>query len=136
MAARTTTRKTRSKQAGTTGTKTATAKPAARKRATPRASTVKLDGQLRIGQAAALKTRLGKALEKKNRIRIDASGVEKIDTSALQVLTAFFIKARERSVDVTWHKPAEPLLAAAALLGLSSPLELDGLEPPRRRTPS
>jgi anti-anti-sigma regulatory factor len=107
--------------------KTSTPAGPATKRRTarqPRKAVVTLPQNARIGQAAALKSKLQKALEKGTPVEVDASKVEKIDTSVMQLLTAFCMRAEAESVEIKWRKPAETVHQAAALLGLERFLKL------------
>lgn len=90
----------------------------------PRKAVVTLPQNARIGQAEALKSKLQKALEKGTPVEVDASKVEKIDTSVMQLLTAFCIKADAGSVEIKWRNPAETVRQAATLLGLERFLKL------------
>jgi ABC-type transporter Mla MlaB component len=78
---------------------------------------------VRIATVLELKTLLEKFLSRKQ-ITIDAAKIEKIDTSALQLLTAFILEAGKRSIKVKWQSPSEALLISANLLGLDQHLQL------------
>lgn len=84
---------------------------------------VVLDEQVRISDAAELKSLLEKYLHRK-RLTIDASKVKKIDTSAMQLLTAFALEADNRSIKINWQSPSPRFLETARLLGLTAPLNL------------
>lgn len=72
-----------------------------------------------ISLARALYDRLGKILDqKKTPVVLDASGVEKIDTAAIQVLAAFYKAASERGISVEWHDPSVAMRDSAGLLGM------------------
>lgn len=86
--------------------------------------TLHLTGQLGIREVNDLKAKLTTLLEVGRRITLDASKLEKIDTSALQLLTAFYRSAIAKSIEVKWKNPSNRLLRAAELLGLSEPLGL------------
>lgn len=98
---------------------TVTKKTPARKR-----GTLMLDRQLRIDSVIALKEALGRHLVNTSTLTIDASRVEKTDTSALQLLTAFSLAAARNDTKIRWLNPSEPLLRAAALLGLDEILHI------------
>ncbi len=55
-------------------------------------------------------------------IVLDMSGVEKIDTACLQLLTAFVLKARASEVTLSWYEPSEHFLAAVNCLNLNAAL--------------
>lgn len=84
-----------------------------------------LQEQVRISQSKELKKQLEKLLTAKKKIQIDASNVQKIDTSGIQLLTAFAIKAHKETIEIDWQSPSEPFVAAARLLNLNEYLGLD-----------
>lgn len=55
-------------------------------------------------------------------IVLDMSGVEKIDSACLQLLTAFVLKARASEVTLSWYEPSEHFLAAVNCLNLNAAL--------------
>lgn len=55
-------------------------------------------------------------------IVLDMSGVEKIDTACLQLLTAFVFKARVNKIALSWHEPSNHFLAAVRCLNLNAAL--------------
>lgn len=67
-----------------------------------------------------LKSALGKGGE----VILDATHIERIDASGLQLCTAFFQAATARKVQAKWQSPSTALITAAGLLGLSQPLGL------------
>ena len=85
-------------------------------------STLVLDEQVRISQSLGLKETLAKLLDTNNSIQIDASKIQKIDTSGLQLLTAFSLEARNKSIALEWNSPSESFLKAANLLDLTKHL--------------
>ena len=101
--------------------KTAVKAPTKRKATAPR--NIILDVHVRIATVIELKALLEKFLPRKQ-ITIDAAKTEKIDTSALQLLTAFMLEAKKRSIKVKWQSPSAALQNAAKLLGLSQHLQL------------
>ncbi|HEC20228.1 MAG TPA: STAS domain-containing protein [Gammaproteobacteria bacterium] len=64
------------------------------------------------------------ALEVKQKIVLQASELERVDTAALQVLVSLFQGARLQRQAVQWQSPSEALYQSAALLGLSDLLDL------------
>ena len=82
------------------------------------------DDVLDISGVAELRAQLLAALELGESFCVDASAVERIDTAALQVFTAFFQDAASRQMSVQWQSPSAALCRAAGLLGLSSLLNL------------
>lgn len=79
-----------------------------------------------ISQSAALKTELLALLDKQQTIQIDASRVERIDGTALQLLCALFVQAENNNVSLQWVEPSEALLQAAKYSGLTNLLNLPG----------
>ena len=66
-----------------------------------------------------LKTKLGNPA---CTIVFDMSGVEKIDTACLQLLTAFVLKARANEIALSWHEPSAHFLEAVNCLNLNAAL--------------
>jgi hemoglobin-like flavoprotein/ABC-type transporter Mla MlaB component len=79
-----------------------------------------------ISQSAALKAELLALLDKQQTIQIDASRVERIDGTALQLLCALFVEAENNNVSLQWVEPSQALLQAAKYSGLTSLLNLPG----------
>jgi phospholipid transport system transporter-binding protein len=69
---------------------------------------------------------LMQALATKQTVVLNASHLERVDTAALQVLSAFVQDAKSQQQDVQWKEPSESLRQAAELLGLSVLLNLEG----------
>ena len=103
--------------------KKTTTKKTRAKRA-PLTKKLALSEQVRISHSSELKDQLTKLLSAKKKIEIDASKVEKIDTSGLQLLTAFSIQANAQAIELEWRSPSEPFIAAAKLLDLTQYLGL------------
>lgn len=101
--------------------KAAVKKTTAARRAAP--GKLVLDTHVRISSAHALKRLLDDLLKLKQ-VTIDASKTEKIDTSGLQLLTAFAIEAEKRFIKIKWHNPATCVINAAKVLGLTDYLKL------------
>lgn len=77
-----------------------------------------------ITTAAELRTQLIATLESKQPMVLDASRVERIDTAALQALSAFVQDANSQQQTVQWKDPSEVLSRSAELLGLAGLLNL------------
>jgi hemoglobin-like flavoprotein/anti-anti-sigma regulatory factor len=77
-----------------------------------------------ISQSAALKTEMLSLLENQQTIQIDASRVERIDGTALQLLCALFVQAENNGVSLQWLEPSDAFLQAAKYSGLTSVLNL------------
>ncbi len=101
--------------------KTAAKKKVIRKPAAPKK--IVLDTNLRISCAKELKIML-KGFVRRKRVCIDASKPERVDTSTMQLLSAFLIEAEKRSIEVQWESPSPCVLNAAKLLGLTETMKL------------
>lgn len=55
---------------------------------------------------------------------IEASAVERMDTSVLQLLCALIKDADDNGLEIEWKDPSEKLKHAVKLLGLNGPLKL------------
>jgi anti-anti-sigma regulatory factor len=82
------------------------------------------EASLDIANAASLKTTLLNALSARQSVVVDGAAVEKADTAALQLLSAFFKDASAQGVAVRWTSPSPALCTAAGLLGLKETLAL------------
>ena len=91
---------------------------------TPAATTLALAAECLICGASTLKESLAPLVDQALPITLDITGLQRIDTAGLQVLTAF---ARERAAHgraIEWRGTAPALTSAAQLLGLTSALGL------------
>lgn len=79
---------------------------------------------LGIADVVTLKESLLGCLEKGKPVTLDVSGLDSVDTAALQLLLAFRIEAQKRGIDVHWKKPSETLLDNARIIGLERHLGL------------
>ena len=87
--------------------------------------TIVFDNPLDIACAGQLRQRLVAALQAKAPVFLDAANVDRVDTAALQVLTAFFKDADAAHVTVQWQQTSEALRKATRLLGLGPSLRLE-----------
>lgn len=87
-------------------------------------SLLELQATQDISQSAALKTEMLSLLDTRQTIQIDASRVERIDGSALQLLCALFVQAENNGVSLQWVEPSDALLQAAKYSGLTGLLNL------------
>jgi anti-anti-sigma regulatory factor len=83
-----------------------------------------LDADLRIAAAPALRDTLLKALAVGDAVELDGTAVAQVDTSALQLLAAFFRDARAAGLPVAWTGASDSLQRGVAVLGLNSLIEL------------
>ncbi len=86
---------------------------------------LKLPFSMQLATVESLYDNLGALLATPGPVHLDASAVEQIDTSSLQVLVAFAAAVRSADRALTWQS-SRALSSAADLLGLSTLL---GLEP-------
>ncbi|HXI36415.1 MAG TPA: STAS domain-containing protein [Burkholderiales bacterium] len=94
-------------------------------KAAAKARALKLEGDLRIGGAAAVLELLRAAARKPEKlVALDASQVEKVDAAGLQALLVGRQLLAQAGKSVSWTTPSTQLTAAAALLGLAERLEL------------
>jgi|GEM_PF-972868 len=77
-----------------------------------------------ISHSAALKAEMLSLLDSQQTIQIDASRVERIDGSALQLLCAMFLQAENNGVRLQWIEPSDALLQAAKYSGVTALLNL------------
>jgi phospholipid transport system transporter-binding protein len=89
------------------------------------ANTILFDRSMDIASAGELQQKLITVLQANTPVELDATNVERVDTAALQVLTAFFKDAEAAGVAVQWKQTSETLDQAAHLLGLGQALHLD-----------
>lgn len=79
---------------------------------------------LDVAQARALYQELGRELDRAaGGFAFDATRVERIDGSTLQILAAFCRAARDAGLPVRWSGASSVLCSAAALLDLHDMLE-------------
>ena len=74
---------------------------------------------LDIAGVAEFHARCLEALGTRKNLRLNASQLDRVDTAALQVLSAFIQDANTQEQTVEWENPSESLCQSAALLGLS-----------------
>ena len=80
---------------------------------------------LDITTVTELHSLLVQVLAAKQPVVLEGAEVTRVDTAALQVLSAFFQDARAQGISVCWQAPSETLRHSAALLDLTTLLELD-----------
>ena len=84
-----------------------------------------LASDLSMTRAEELKQVLLGALENNVSILVDGSAVERVGTSALQLLVGFVREARARAVTVQWKMRSDVLREAASLSGVTTELGWD-----------
>lgn len=80
---------------------------------------------LDISFAAKLHAQLRDEVENNSTVKFLTSGLIRIDTSCLQVLTSFMIYAKENEINVQWETPNDVIIEASRLTGLIDVLELN-----------
>ena len=85
---------------------------------------VDLEDIFDITVAERFRAKLLVTLSHAKSIELNAEKIERADTSALQVLCAFFKDAKVKGIKVSWVNPTHTLIESAKLLGLDSVLEL------------
>ncbi len=81
-----------------------------------------LSGSCTLKEASAVKEQLKDGLEATGNFELDARGVDRIDTSVLQLLAAFVRDMREAGRAVAWAGANEEFNRSARLLGLEATL--------------
>lgn len=87
-------------------------------------STVTLPSELGIEQAAAWRTRLLQHVDDAGTVTLDAKDLTQIHTAALQLFCMFCHDRRTAGRDTRWNQPSDALRSAAALLGVTTLLQL------------
>lgn len=88
------------------------------------AAVVALPASCTLRDTIAMKAMLLPQLDATSAVTLDAAGVERIDTAALQVLAAFVRARRQRDAAVEWRGLNRTVANAAGLLGLAAQLGL------------
>lgn len=83
-----------------------------------------LDSVQDISKVRMLKNDIMALINDSDAIDIDASEVEKIDGSTMQLLTALFIYAQKNNMVINWIKPTRKIIEGAEVLGIKQLLEL------------
>nr|WP_305908320.1 STAS domain-containing protein [Methylomarinum sp. Ch1-1]MDP4521142.1 STAS domain-containing protein [Methylomarinum sp. Ch1-1] len=84
-----------------------------------------LDSTLTIAHVAALHQDMIARLDSREKIEIDASRVNSIDTAVMQLLIVLKISALKAGKEVVIDFPSENFIEAAELLGLAEMLDVD-----------
>lgn len=85
----------------------------------------KLQSVQDISKSQTLKNDLVMLINDHDEIALDGSHVERIDGSALQLLSALFIYAKQNNLVINWHSPSEALRESARTIGVDKILELN-----------
>lgn len=82
-----------------------------------------LSSTLTINESSALKQQMLKLMTTPAPYEIDATAVERIDASAVQILVAFSLDCLEQGASFKWSGRSEVLDQTLELLGVSSLVE-------------
>ncbi|MCK9192991.1 MAG: STAS domain-containing protein [Nevskia sp.] len=99
-----------------------------RKRAKAPAA-LKLPAELGIEQASALHAALAERIESPQTVVLDGADVQRVHTAVLQLFCLFCRDRRSAGRKVQWQQPSAALLNAAALLGVTTLLQIAQEEP-------
>ena len=86
--------------------------------------TLTLPAECTVSDAIALKESLLPFVDEPQPVTLDITRLQRIDTSGLQLITAFVRERTSQNRPVAWQGAAPALTTAARLLGLTSLLEL------------
>ena len=78
-----------------------------------------------IGKSQALRNDMLALINDNDEINIEASTVERIDGSALQLLCALFQYSKDHNLNIHWIEPSDVVVESATTLGLKTILELN-----------
>jgi ABC-type transporter Mla MlaB component len=87
-------------------------------------NTLKLPAELGIEAAPALQRALLEQLDREGPVVLDARDIARVHSAALQLFCMFCRDRRAAGRDTHWHEPSEVLRSAAALLGVTTLLQL------------
>jgi hypothetical protein len=106
-------------------TKRKTGKAIRRSRITsPDSEVFALSSHCTIAESAALKSTLLQILQEPMPVTLDVACVQRIDTAAMQLITAFVCEREAHGLRVEWRGVAPTFTSAARLLGVTSLLRL------------
>lgn len=85
---------------------------------------INLDGVVNIAKVETLHHEMEDILKSATPTVINAEGVSRVDTAALQLFASFFTSMQSAGAEVSWGSVSEELKAAAVLAGLDGALGL------------
>lgn len=99
---------------------------------------IELPAELGIEGAAELYRQLLEQVDAPTPVVLDAHDVARVHTAALQLFCMFCRDRRQAGRETRWQQPSEALRSAAALLGVTTLLQLarDPAPPPHPPTPN
>jgi phospholipid transport system transporter-binding protein len=87
-------------------------------------TTLTLSAECLVSDTISLKERLAGLLDEPLVVTLDINTLQRIDTAAMQLITAFVRARADRGLAVEWQGAAPAFANAAQLLGLTSLLRL------------
>lgn len=87
-------------------------------------SVLAMPEELSIANVTEWQQKLGTYLNAADSVVLDGEKLTRIDTAALQLLTAFCLKAQTLQKAVEWINPSDSLVKTASQLGLEKILSL------------
>jgi ABC-type transporter Mla MlaB component len=90
----------------------------------PSGTAMSLPADLGIESASVLHQQLMEHVDDEAPVTLDAQDVARIHTAALQLFCMFCQDRRSAGRDTRWNHPSEALRSAAALLGVTTLLQL------------
>lgn len=88
--------------------------------------TLVLPQRVDITHAAELRERMLELLGSTGSIRVDAGGVDRVDTAGIQLLTALALEARRGDGSLLWVSVSDAVREAARVLEATEVLALEG----------
>jgi len=92
-------------------------------------SPLKLPAELGIEQVSDLKQQLGERFASAKTVVIDAADVQRIHTAVVQLFCLFCRDRRNAGREVQWQQPSAAMRNAAAVLGVTTLLQIAQEEP-------
>lgn len=88
-------------------------------------SILQMPEELSIANVTEWQQALGDFAKDADNVTLDAENLSRVDTAALQLLTAFFVMLKSQQKEVSWRNPSDTLVRTAKQLGLETTLLLN-----------
>lgn len=88
------------------------------------AAPIALAAELGIEAAASLRADLAARIDDPRSVVLDGAEVQRIHTAAMQLFCLFCSDRRHAGHETVWHRPSPALRSAAALLGVTTILQI------------
>jgi len=88
-------------------------------------SILQMPEELSIANVTEWQQALGDFAKDADNVTLDAENLSRVDTAALQLLTAFFVMLKSQQKEVSWLNPSDTLVRTAKQLGLETTLLLN-----------